>query len=31
MPVKHPVRVRLTPVVKERLVRILGEENVVVK
>ncbi len=29
--VKHPVKVRLTPVVKERLVRILGEENVVVK
>ena len=29
--VKHAVKVRLTPVVKERLVRILGEENVVVK
>ncbi|MBQ9781005.1 MAG: hypothetical protein IJW00_08680, partial [Clostridia bacterium] len=29
--VKHPVKVRLTPAVKDRLVRILGEENVVVK
>ncbi|MBO5043037.1 MAG: DNA polymerase III subunit alpha [Clostridia bacterium] len=29
--VKHPVKVRLTPVVKERLMRILGEENVVIK
>ena len=29
--VKHAVKVRLTSVVKARLVRILGEENVVVK
>ena len=29
--VKHPVKVRLTPTVKDRLVRILGDENVVIK
>lgn len=29
--VKHPAKVSLTPTVKDRLVKILGEENVVVK
>ena len=29
--VKHPAKISLTPTVKDRLVKILGEENVVVK